>query len=130
MDVYSAAPGTNLRASAREKRQLKRLIRLAALLDARYRVPGTGWKFGLDGLIGLVPGVGDAASAAISIWIVWQASRLGASKRTLLAMLSNVGVDALIGAVPVIGDVLDVAYKANLRNVALLQRDLETGNPE
>jgi Domain of unknown function (DUF4112) len=125
MDVHHVPLGAKpQRLSARDERRLDRLVKLARLLDARFRIPGSRWKFGVDSLLGLVPGVGDAASAAVSIWIVWQGYRLGASRQTLAAMVANVGVDTLIGAVPLVGDAFDVAYKSNQRNVALLHRDL------
>jgi hypothetical protein len=73
-------------------------------------------------LLGLVPGAGDALGAGVALWIVLQAARLGAPATTLLRMLANVAIDALIGAVPVAGDVFDFAWKANLRNVDLLER--------
>lgn len=131
MSAYPAALGSGpLPVSARDERRLQRLINLASLLDARFRIPGSRWRFGLDALIGLLPGVGDAASAAISIWIIWQGYRLGASRRTLAAMVANVGIDTLIGAVPVVGDAFDAAYKSNQRNVALLQRDLGVAHQE
>jgi len=100
------------------------LRRLAQVWDAALRVPGTPFAIGLDPLLGLVPGVGDALGAGVALWIVLQAARLGASTSTLLHMLGNVAIDALIGAVPVAGDVFDFAWKANLRNVALLERHL------
>jgi hypothetical protein len=125
MDGHPASLSVRpLRVSAHDERRWKRLVNLATLLDARYRIPGSRWRFGLDALIGLVPGVGDAASAALSLWIIWQGYRLGASRSALAAMAANVGVDALIGAVPLVGDAFDAAYKANQRNVALLHRDL------
>lgn len=125
MDGYPTVLGTKRpRVSARDARRWKRLVRLANLLDARFRIPGSRWKFGLDALIGLVPGIGDAASAGLSMWIVWQGYRLGASRRTLAAMIANLGVDAVVGAVPIVGDAFDVAYKANKRNVDLLRQDL------
>jgi Domain of unknown function (DUF4112) len=102
----------------------RQLDGLAHLLDARYRVPGTTWRFGLDSVIGLVPGVGDAASTALSAWILWRGYRLGASKRVLARMAGNVAIDGLIGAVPLAGDVFDAAYKANRRNVEILRRHL------
>ena len=103
---------------------LQRIERLAYLLDARYRLPGTRFRFGLDGIVGLIPGIGDVATSAISAYIVYEGWRLGAPRRVLARMLGNLGFDAVVGAVPVIGDLIDVGYKANLRNVQLLQRHL------
>lgn len=98
--------------------------RLGVLLDARFQIPGTGIRFGLDSLIGLVPGVGDAATALIGLYIVFRARALGASRWTQARMVGNVLVDMVIGTIPLVGDIFDVAYKSNLRNVRLLQRSL------
>lgn len=99
----------------------KRLRRLAWLLDSSIPLPG-GYRIGLDGLIGLVPGIGDAAGALASSYIVVEAGRLGASKALLLRMGFNVFIETLIGAIPFAGDLFDLVYKANLRNLALLER--------
>jgi hypothetical protein len=104
---------------------LHRLKSLAHLLDTRFHVPGTNWRFGLDGLVGLIPGVGDAAGALVSLYIVAEAWRLGVRKRTIVRMLGNVALDSLFGAVPVAGDLFDFIWKANARNLRLAQRDLE-----
>lgn len=105
-------------------RRVRRLQRLARLLDSEFRLPGTRWRIGLDPLIGLVPGVGDAASAAISLWLIAEAGRLGVPSGTLLKMLLNLLVDTTAGSIPVLGDVFDAGYKANLRNLELLERAL------
>lgn len=104
---------------------LTRLRRLADLLDSRFQVPGTNWRFGLDGLVGLVPGIGDTASALVSLYIVAEAWRLGVRKRTITRMIGNVAIDSLIGAVPVAGDLFDFVWKSNARNLRLIERDLE-----
>lgn len=85
-------------------------------------MPGTSLRFGLDPVLGLVPGLGDAIGALLAAWILMEGIRLGASSATLGRMTANIAVDALIGAVPVLGDVFDVVWKANLKNVALLER--------
>lgn len=104
---------------------LRRLDALSHLLDNSIRVPGTQARFGLDAVIGLIPGFGDAAGAVVSAYVVVQAARLGASVPTLIRMLLNVGVEAVAGAVPVLGDLFDAAFKANARNVALLRREMD-----
>lgn len=109
----------------RREGALRRLDTLGYLLDNSIPVPGTRFRFGADALIGLVPGVGDAAGALLSAYIVVQAARLGAPAPSLARMLLNVGVEALVGAVPVAGDAFDAAWKANARNVAILRRELE-----
>jgi len=93
-------------------------------LDAGIRVPGTNLRFGLDPILGLIPGAGDAAGAVLSGWILVEASRMGASRPTLMRMAGNMALDAVAGTVPLLGDIFDFAWKANLRNVALLERHL------
>lgn len=100
-----------------------RLRRLTELLDTAIRLPG-GFRIGWDAIIGLVPGVGDVTGAALSLYVVFHAARLGASRATLLRMLGNVGLEALVGAVPLLGDLFDAAFKANTRNLALLEAHL------
>ena len=104
---------------------LARARTLARLLDSAARVPGTGIRFGADAIIGLVPGLGDIGGAALAGYLVILAQRLGVPRAVVLRMLANVAVDTLAGSVPVIGDLFDVAFKSNLRNVALLERALE-----
>ena len=102
--------------------RLARLRRLAFWLDAGIAVPGTSVRVGLDPLLGLVPGLGDAVGALLSAWLLVEAIRLGAPRATLARIGSNIALDALIGAVPLLGDAFDVVWKANLKNVALLER--------
>jgi hypothetical protein len=99
---------------------VQRLQRLARLWDASIRLPG-GIAIGLDPLVGLVPGVGDAVGALVSGYIVLEAARLGTPAVTLLRMLLNIAIDALVGSIPVAGDLFDFAWKANLKNVALIE---------
>lgn len=96
--------------------------RLARLLDSRFRIPGTNVRFGVDSVIGLVPGVGDAAGLALSSYVILQAIGLGARGATVARMVANVAVDAVFGSVPVLGSLFDLWFKANDRNVALLER--------
>lgn len=98
-----------------------RLRRLAWLLDSSIPLPG-GYRIGLDGLIGLIPGFGDAAGALMSSYIVVEAGRIGASKGLLLRMAFNVFVETIVGAIPVAGDLFDFVFKANLRNLRLLEQ--------
>ena len=113
-------------AGAREtsSRRLAALARFAELLDSGIRIPGTQLRFGLDPLIGLIPGVGDAAGAVLAGWILVEAIRLGASRATLVRIAGNIALDAGFGTVPLIGDIFDFAWKANVRNVTLLERHL------
>jgi hypothetical protein len=95
---------------------------LAGLLDDRFQIPGTNIRFGVDAVIGLIPGVGDAISATLSSYLIWRAHQLGASKFTLLRMAGNMAVDTVVGSVPLLGDILDVKFRANRRNLELLRR--------
>ena len=105
--------------------QLERLRSLARLLDSAVQLPGTRFRFGLDPIIGLVPGIGDLIAAFFSTYIIYQAARLGAPRSTLVRMLANVGVDTLVGEIPLLGDLFDFGWKSNTRNIALLERHLE-----
>ena len=108
------------RTRSREER-VARLDVLANLLDTAFILPGTNVRFGFDALIGLVPGVGDAITTAISLYIVLEARQLGAPAHLILRMLANVVVDGFVGAVPLVGDAFDVLWRANRRNVWLLR---------
>ena len=98
------------------------LDQLSHLMDGLFRIPGTGWRVGLDALVGLVPGVGDLATTAVSLYILAAGVRYRVPKVTLLRMAANVGVDYLLGAVPVVGDLFDAAWKSNKMNVELLRQ--------
>lgn len=103
---------------------IKRVRVLAKLLDNSITIPGLGWKFGLDAIIGLIPVVGDLIGGVLAGYIVLEAARAKVPSFTLARMLVNVGIDTLFGAVPAIGDLFDAAWKANMKNVALLERHL------
>lgn len=107
----------------REQR-VARIDALARLLDTALVLPGTNIRFGADALIGLVPGIGDAISTALSLYIVNEARALGVPKLLLARMLANVALDGVVGAVPLVGDAFDVAFRANRRNIALLREHL------
>src|SRR5437660_9380713 len=106
--------------SPQDEARLKRVRLLSRLLDEQFRIPGTRYRLGLDGLLGLIPGVGDAAGALLSAYILYEAMRLGAPSTVLLRMVANIGIDTVGGAVPVVGDIFDIAWKANKKNAALL----------
>ncbi|HUX45718.1 MAG TPA: DUF4112 domain-containing protein [Terracidiphilus sp.] len=94
------------------------------LLDEAFRIPGTGIRFGLDGLIGLVPGLGDALAGILSLIIPLAAWARGVPYVTLVRMAFNLGLDVLVGTIPLLGDAFDIAWKANRRNYLLLRRHL------
>lgn len=100
---------------------LRRARGLAWLLDDLLPIPGTSWRVGLDPLLGLLPGLGDWISWGMGLHLIWSAGRLGARAGLLLRMAGNLVVDAVVGAVPLLGDVFDMAWKANDRNLALLE---------
>jgi hypothetical protein len=104
---------------------MDRLRRMAWVLDDFVRVPGTSRRFGLDPVLGLLPGGGDIAGGALSAYIVIAAARLGAPSSVILRMGWNIAVDTLLGAVPLLGDLFDASWKANRRNVALLETYIE-----
>jgi hypothetical protein len=106
----------------------KYLERLAHWLDSVFEIPGIRLRFGIDALLGLLPGVGDTASALASIYILQAATRFGVSRITIARMTVNIMVDLLVGAFPIVGDIFDVYWKANRKNVELLRRHL-TANP-
>jgi hypothetical protein len=99
----------------------------ANLLDSRFRVPGTNVRFGLDPIISLIPGIGDIVTPAFTVMLLVQAVKQGVPKVVLLRMIGNALVDAVIGAVPVAGDIGDVFWKANQRNLALVERHIHRG---
>jgi hypothetical protein len=104
--------------------QLERLRRFAYWLDSGIPLPGTSFRFGLDPIIGLIPGVGDAAGAILSGWILLAAARRGLPRITLVRMAINIGIDAVVGAIPILGDAFDFVWKANVMNVGLIERHL------
>jgi hypothetical protein len=112
------------RPRTREER-IARLEALANLLDIAFIIPGTNVRFGLDALVGLVPGIGDALTTAVSLWIVSEARALGVPGHVTARMLGNVALDGLVGAVPLLGDAFDVAFKSNRRNMRLLRNWLD-----
>jgi hypothetical protein len=104
---------------------VRRLDTLSYVLDNSIPLPGTNRRFGLDAIIGLVPGFGDAAGSLMSAYIVVQAARLGAPASSLVRMVLNVGIEAVVGAIPFAGDLFDAWFKANVRNVRLLRQELD-----
>jgi hypothetical protein len=109
---------------ASAQQSLERLEALAKLMDSSFLVPGTNVRMGLDGLIGLVPVVGDLVSGAISSYLIWEARRLGASRWVIGRMAANTLIDTTVGAIPIVGDAFDVMFRTNIRNLALLRKHL------
>ena len=107
--------------------RLRRLRRLAWLIDGAFSIPGTRFRFGLNSVIGLLPGGGDAILGAISMYIVYEAAQLGVPRPVLARMAGNVLLEVVGGSVPVLGDVFDVVLKANLRNLAIIEQHVGRG---
>ena len=107
-----------------ERRRYQRLETLANLLDNAIPIPGTSWRIGLDPLLGLAPGVGDALGAAASAWILIEAVRFGVSRAVLLRMLYNIVIDTVLGTIPGAGDLFDFVWKSDSKNMSLLRRHL------
>lgn len=110
---------------ARLEQALKRLDSSARLLDSQFRIPFTRIRFGLDPLIGLLPGIGDAAGLVLSLYLMVEAVRLGAGTQQVVKMAGNVLVEFVVGLVPLFGDAFDLYWKANDRNAALLRSHIE-----
>ena len=105
---------------------MARITLVANLMDSAFVVPGLNRRVGLDAVLGLVPGVGDALSAAIASYIIWEARQLGLPRWKIARMIGNVAVDTAIGAIPFAGDVFDVFFKANERNLRIIHEHLGT----
>jgi hypothetical protein len=101
--------------------RLKRFALIVNVLDQAFRVPGTRWRFGLDGILGLIPGVGDITTAVVGSYGLVLANQLGAPASIQLRMLLNLTVDAVLGAIPLFGDLFDFAFKSHSRNARLLE---------
>jgi hypothetical protein len=110
-----------------EDRALPALRKWAVLLDSAFQVPGTKMRFGLDPIVGLVPGVGDLVTGFFAVMILLHSIRLRIPKVVIARILLNTGLDLLVGAVPLLGDLFDAGFKANLRNLTLLERHAQRG---
>lgn len=115
--------------SSEQQEIADRVTRMARLLDAQFGIPGTNVRLGLDGILGLVPVIGDALAMLLAGYIFSEALQAKVRKRTLVAMGINTLLDTAIGAVPVLGDIFDISYKSNLRNARLILRDMQRRLP-
>ena len=113
----------------RQGQRLQALRKVAHLLDSAFVIPGTSYRIGLDPVLGFIPGLGDLVSPLFAIGILLQARNLAIPKVVQLRMIFNVAIDALLGAIPVIGDVFDFAWKANDKNLALLEHHAYEEHP-
>jgi hypothetical protein len=108
-----------------EHREVERLRAMTRLLDSAIRIPGTRYRVGFDALVGLVPVAGDVIGALFSTAIVLRSARLGVSRATLIRMMGNLALDTIVGGIPLLGDFFDAGWKANTRNLALLEAHLQ-----
>ena len=116
--------------TAKRLSTLNRIRKLSRLMDTSIRIPLTGFRIGIDPIIGLVPGAGDLISTAFSAYIIFLATRFGIPRQDLTKMIFNVGLEAVVGTVPLVGDLFDAFYKSNIRNLAILEQHLTVVEPE
>lgn len=126
--TYSTFESRAASSAASSAARLSRLKTIAWAVDGAFRIPGTRFRFGLNSLIGLTPAAGDAVLAGISLYIVNEARKLGVPRDKIARMLANVGVEAAAGLVPLLGDLFDMGFKANLRNIAIIEEHLGTAS--
>lgn len=107
---------------------MERVRTISQLLDEAFEIPGINYKVGLDPILGILPVGGDTVSAAISLYLVGEAARMGASRDVLVKMLVNIALDTVVGSIPAIGTVFDAVFKANKRNVAILEEEFGASN--
>ncbi|BBD98630.1 DUF4112 domain-containing protein [Sphingobium amiense] len=107
----------------------RRIEAMEQLLEGLFVIPGTTRRVGLDSIVGLIPVVGDVATAAMGAWIVWEARNLGMSKWQLTRMAANVGFDTLVGAIPFAGDAFDFFFKSNTKNLRIIRKHLDRHHP-
>jgi hypothetical protein len=107
----------------------RRVEAMEQLLEGLFVIPGINRRVGLDAIVGLVPVVGDLVTAAMGMWIVWEARNLGMSRGALLGMTARIGFDTVLGAIPLIGDAADLMYRSNTRNVKRIKRYLDKHHP-
>ena len=108
-------------------KKLRQLDWLAKLMDSQFRIPGTDIRFGLDAIIGLIPGAGDLTTFGVSGYMILVMARNGAGGLVLTRMVMNILIDAIVGAIPILGDIFDVAFKANMRNMRLMHTYYKPG---
>ena len=107
----------------------RRIEALEHLLEGLFEVPGLDRKVGLDAIVGLIPVAGDVITAAMGLYLVWEARNLGMPRWQLWRMAGNVGIDSLVGAVPIAGDLFDFAFRSNSRNLKIIRKHLDKHHP-
>lgn len=111
--------------TATRRAALERIDMLARLFDTAFIVPGTNVRFGIEAVMRLVPGVGDAAASTLSCYLLYEAHRLGVPKHVFARLVANVAIEGAAGAIPIVGDLFDVGFRANRRNVKILKEYFE-----
>jgi uncharacterized membrane protein len=127
---YSAASGLfeALKAAGPSRADsVRRMEAVAHVLDTAFLIPGTNQRIGIDAVIGLVPGIGDAVTTLLSTYVIWEARQLGLSRFAIARMLANLAVHASVGAIPVVGDVFDAFFRVNQRNMRIVRAHLARG---
>jgi uncharacterized protein DUF4112 len=121
------SPGTksSFRSAESKRAALARIDMLAKLFDTAFILPGTNVRFGVEAVMRLVPGIGDAAASALSCYLLYEAHRLDVPQHVFARLVANVALEGVIGAVPVLGDLFDVGFRANRRNVKILREYFE-----
>jgi hypothetical protein len=107
----------------------RRIEAMEKVLENSFTIPGVNYRIGLDSVAGLVPVVGDFATAAMGMWLVWEARNLGMPKWKLWRMTGNVAFDTAVGAIPVVGDAFDFLFRSNTRNLKMVKRHLDRHHP-
>lgn len=130
MAFSQAAAFNKLDAGFDRAATVRRLDVLAQLMDNAFLIPGLNRRVGLDAIIGLVPGIGDAATTLVQSYIIWEARRLGAPASVIARMVGNVALDGVVGIIPFVGDLFDATFKANIRNMRILREYLAETEPE
>ena len=105
--------------------RLAQVRAIAKMLDTAIQVPGTGIRFGLDAILGIIPGLGDTAGAIFSGYLILLGSRMGLPQSVITRMVANVAIDTIVGGIPILGDLFDVAWKSNIRNLKLLEQSVD-----
>lgn len=120
--AFSSAPGVRTSAARPEQAaSLRRMEAVANLLDTAFVLPGTNQRIGIDAIIGLVPGIGDVITTALSTYVIWEGRRLGVSRVGMTRMLANLAVHAVVGAVPLAGDAFVALFRVNQRNMKIVR---------
>ncbi|MET0371920.1 MAG: DUF4112 domain-containing protein [Sphingobium sp.] len=107
----------------------RRIETMEAVMEGLFVIPGTKQRLGIDSVVGMIPVIGDLATASMGAWLVWEARNLGMSKWQLTRMAANVGIDALLGAVPLAGDIFDFFYRSNSKNLRIVRKHLDRHHP-